>query len=155
MIGAHPMRSARVLTPARDALRRALQAESCAKALVELCGRIWLELEHVAQLNDCSRIPENSAFDLAAQTLRLELLLIIDACESAAWVFMLDPEVRSRLLSMSKDVLAVLAVGSNELTLELIECAQDRVFEEALLSTLNAPVQCCGEPPGLQSVRRS
>jgi hypothetical protein len=162
MIGAHSIRPVRAATPARRALRPALQAESCAQALVELCGRIWLELEHLAQLNDCSRTAENPSLDLAAQTLRLELLLIIDSCESAAWVFMLDPEVRSHLLAMSKDVLAVLAVEPNELTLGLIECAQDRVFDEALLQngshgvieSVSAPVQCCGEPPGLRSVHR-
>jgi hypothetical protein len=32
---------------------------------------------------------------------------------------------------MSRDVLAIIAVGSHELTLEIIERAQDRVFDEA------------------------
>ena len=134
MLSAHPIRSARVATPARRAPGPALQAESCAEALVELCGRIWLELEHLAHLSGRSRTPESSSLDLAAETLRLELLLIIDACESAAWVFMLDPDVRRRLLAMSRDVLAIIAVGSNELTLGVIECAQDRVFDEALIN---------------------
>jgi hypothetical protein len=110
----------------------ALPAESCAEALIELCGRIWLELEHLAQLNGGTRTPENSSLDLAAETLRLELLLIMDACESASWAFMLDANVRRGLLAMSRDVLATIAVGLNELTLGVIECAQDRVFDEAL-----------------------
>src|SRR5258707_14848496 len=104
-----------------------------AEALIELCGRIWLELEHLAHLNGRSRASETSSLDLAAETLRLELLLIIDACESASWVFMVDPDVRRRLIAMSRDVLAIIAVESNKLTLGVIESAQDRVFEEALL----------------------
>jgi hypothetical protein len=133
MISAHPIRSVRVVAPARGALRPALQAERCSEALIELCGRIWLELEHLAHLNSRSRTPEDSSLDLAAETLRLELLLIMDACESSSWVFMLDPDVRHRLFAMSRDVLAILAVGPNELTLGVIECAQDRVFDEALI----------------------
>jgi hypothetical protein len=133
MISAHSVRSVRVAAPARDALPPASRAESCAEALIELCGRIWLELEHLAHLNGRSGTPENSSLDLAAETLRLELLLIMDACESASWVFMLEPDVRHRLFAMSRDVLAILAVGSNELTLGIIECAQDRVFDEALI----------------------
>ena len=132
MISVHPVRSVRVVTPARGGLR-SKQAESCAEALIELCGRIWLELEHLVHLHGRSRTPENSPLDLAAETLRLELLLIVDACESASWVLMLDPDVRRCLIAMSRDVLAIIAVGSNELTLGVIECAQDRVFDEALI----------------------
>jgi len=124
-------RFAPFVAPAKGALRPALQAGSCAEALIELCGRIWLALERLAHLNARSSAPESSSLDLAAQTLRLELLLIIDACESAAWICMLDADVRRRLLAMSSDVLAVIAVGANELTLAIIERAQDRVFDEA------------------------
>ena len=157
-----PVRSMGVVRPARSALPPALQAERCAEALIELCGRIWLELEHLAHLNGRPRSCEASSLDLAAEMLRLELLLLMDACESASWVFMLGPDVRRRLFAMSGDVLAIIAVGSNELTLAVIERAQDRVFDEALLQngshgvieSVSAPVQCCGEPPGLRSVHR-
>jgi len=152
MLSARPIRSAAVLRPATGALPPALQAQRCAEAFIELCGRIWLELEHLAHLNGLSRSCRDSSSDLAAETLRLELLLVIDACESAAWVLMLDPDVRRRLLAMSREVLAIIAVGSNELTLDVIECAQDRVFDE--VESVNAPVQRCGEPPGLRSVGR-
>jgi GAF domain-containing protein len=124
-------RSAPFVRPAKGALRPALQAGSCAEALIELCGRIWLELEQLAYFNARSSASESSSSDLAAQTLRLELLLIIDACESADWACLLDADVRHRLFAMSRDVLAIIAVGSHELTLEIIERAQDRVFDEA------------------------
>jgi hypothetical protein len=160
MISGRPIRTAGVVRPARSASPQAMQAERCAEALIELCGRIWLELEHLAHLNARSGSCDGSSLELAAQTLRLELLLIIDACESASWVYMLDPDVRRSLLAMSADVLAIIAVGSSELTLAVIECAQDRVFDEALIPlrdvivSVNAPVQCCGEMPGLRSVHR-
>jgi hypothetical protein len=35
--------------------------------------------------------------------------------------------------ALTREVLAIIAVGSNELTLGVIECAQDRVFDEALI----------------------
>jgi hypothetical protein len=105
---------------------------SCAEAVVELCGRIWLELEHLAQLNSHASTPQESSLELAAETLRLELHLIMNACESSAWVFMLSPEVRGRLHSMSGDVLGTMAVTSDALTLGVIEGAQDRVFDEML-----------------------
>jgi hypothetical protein len=91
-----------------------------------------LELERLARFSGLPKTPAPSPLDLAAETLRLELLLIMDACESVSWAFMLDLEVRRRLFAMSRDVLAIIAVGSTELTLAVIECAQDRVFDEAL-----------------------
>jgi len=160
MLSANPIRAVGVARPAGSASPPALQAERCAEALIELCGRIWLELEHLAYLHGRPGSCESSPLELAAQTLRLELVLIMDACESASWVYMLDPDVRCRLLEMSRDVLAIIAVGSNELTLAVIECAQDRVFDEALIplrdviDSVSAPVLCCGEPPGLRSVHR-
>src|SRR5258708_34185961 len=73
MLSAHPTRSVRVVTPARGGLRRRLQADSCAEALIELCGRIWLELEHLAHLIDRSRSLENSSLVLAGGRLRFTL----------------------------------------------------------------------------------
>jgi hypothetical protein len=45
---------------------------------------------------------------------------------------MLDIGVRRRLSAMSKAVLGILAVSPNALTRRVLECAQDRVFDEAL-----------------------
>src|SRR5258708_20456421 len=97
MLSAHPTRSVRVVTPARGGLRRRLQADSCAEALIELCGRIWLQLYHLAHLNDRSRTPQNSSLDLSAETLRLERLLSIDSSKPAYCTFILYPHIVPRL----------------------------------------------------------
>jgi hypothetical protein len=96
----------------------------------------WSSAQAIIAAIQCGEVLPHgspSSLDLAAETLRLELVLLIDACDSASRVFMLDPDVRRRLVAMSRDVLAILAVGSNELTLGVIECAQDRIFDEALI----------------------
>jgi hypothetical protein len=51
---------------------------------------------------------------------------------------MLDPDVRHSLYAMCGDVLAIIAVKSDALALAVIECAQDRVFDE-VLETLATP----------------
>lgn len=131
MIGEHSIRFARVVRPARGP-SPPLPARNCAEALIELCGRIWLELEHLADLLARTRTPQDASLELAAETLRLELLLVMHACESTSWVFMLDPDVRHSLYAMCGDVLAIIAVKSDALALAVIECAQDRVFDEVL-----------------------
>lgn len=108
-----------------------LPAGSCNEALIELCARIWSELEHLANWRDLASIPADPTVELLSETLRLELVLLMDSCESRSWVLMLDNGVRRRLSAMSKALLKILDVSSNALTRRVIECAQDRVFDEA------------------------
>lgn len=127
MIDAHERRSERSST-GRNPQPHTLPASSCKKALIELCARIWWELERLANWRDCG----DPALELLSETLRLELVLIMDSCESPSWMLMLDMDVRRHLIAMSKAVLSILAVSPNALTRRVFECAQDRVFDEAL-----------------------
>jgi hypothetical protein len=99
---------------------------------MELCGRIWWALERLAQLCDLAVNPGDSKLLLSAATLRLELLVIVDSCESTSWGTMLVASERRNLCSMITDVLGAIAVSSDKLQRSHIECAQDRVFDEVL-----------------------
>jgi hypothetical protein len=116
----------------RDPQPHTLPASNCNKALIELCARIWWELERLANWRDCATVPGDPTLELLSETLRLELVLIVDSCESASWMLMQDIGVRRCLSAMSKAVLSLLAVSPTALTRRVIECAQDRVFDEAL-----------------------
>jgi hypothetical protein len=99
---------------------------------MELCGRIWCALERLAQLCDLTDNPGEATLLLTAETLRLELLVIMDSCKSASWAVMLLASERRNLCSMLSDVLGAIAVSSDELKRSHIEYAQDRVFDEVL-----------------------
>jgi hypothetical protein len=132
MISAHVIRLDQAAGHARGSGPYVLPECRCSKALIELCARIWSELERLANCRNRRANSEEPAFELLSEVLRLELVIIVDACESPAWGLMLDPVVRSRLSAMSTAVLSMLAVPPNALTSQVIECAQDRVFDEAL-----------------------
>jgi hypothetical protein len=131
MRGLHSIRSTQVAGQ-RTGPQPAPPPTAYAEAVIELCGRIWWELEHLAQLRDRTAMTDNSQFLLTAATLRLELLLIMDSCESASWASMLMRDERQTLYSMLNEVLAAIALSPNELRRMHIECAQDRLFDEVM-----------------------
>jgi hypothetical protein len=131
MRGLHSMRSEE-LVGQRAGPQPAPPPTAYAEAVIELCGRIWWELEYLAQLCDRTATPDNSKFLFTAATLRLELLVIMDSCESASWASILMRDERQTLCSMLNEVLGAIALAPNELTRVHIECAQDRLFDEVM-----------------------
>jgi hypothetical protein len=97
-------------------------------AYKELCTRLWIELELLAQA--AAQVPSGPPQDLAmsAVILRLELIVLVDACRSPHWLCMLSAEQRDNLCSMLTDVLAALYVDSEHLPAGIAE-AQARVLE--------------------------
>ena len=95
----------------------------------ELCARIWLELELLAQ--SAARFAGSAPPRLAMSTaiLRLELVVLVDSCRSPNWRCMLSVEQRDSLGSLLTDVLAALYVDSEHLCMGIAD-AQDRVLEE-------------------------
>lgn len=107
-----------------------------AAAYQELCARIWIELEFTAEA--ARRVPANATPDdredpvMTAAILRLELLVLVDACRSARWRnSLLTAAQCDSMCSMLTDVLAALYVDSECLSEALAE-AQDRVLDEIL-----------------------
>jgi hypothetical protein len=96
-------------------------------AYKELCTRIWIELELLAQAN--TRPPQDLTMSTAI--LRLELVVLIDSCRSPRWRHLLTTEQRDSLCSMLTDVLAALYVDPDHLHTAL-PAAQDRVLDELL-----------------------
>ena len=102
-----------------------------AAALVEVCARIWLELERLAESSECLSAPaESPKLLLMAETLRLELLLLLDSCDSAFCRTLLAAEQRGMLRRLILDVLAAIEFAADGLERSAIEQAQDRLLGE-------------------------
>ena len=102
-----------------------------AAALVEVCARIWLELERLAESSERVSAPaESPKLLLMAETLRLELLLLLDSCDSAFCRSLLAAEQRRILRRLVLDVLAAIEFAADGLERSAIEQAQDRLLGE-------------------------
>jgi hypothetical protein len=125
-------------------------------AYKELCTRIWIELELLAQA--AARQVEGGrpqALVMSTAILRLELIVLVDSCRSSRWRCMLSAQQCDSLCSMLTDVLAALYVDSEHLCAG-IAAAQDRVLD-ALLPESDAepspvaPASACERRQGSQS----
>jgi hypothetical protein len=120
--------------PTVGAPRVATYAATYARALVELCVRIWLNLEDLAGLCERGGNPNAAtSLSLHAATLRLEFVVLSDACDSALWRSLLDEAQRQNLRSILIDVLGAIDLAPDALTRRAIELAQDRLFDEVLI----------------------
>jgi len=105
----------------------------------ELCARIWIELELLAQAaGQMERHDPPRDITMSAAILRLELVVLLDSCRSVHWRSMLSVEQCNGLCSMLTDVLAALYVESGHLSDALME-AQDRVLDELLTESAARP----------------
>jgi hypothetical protein len=97
-----------------------------AQASIELFSRLWAQLESMAAEGPLSEVPPDSALALRVQILRLELIVLLDACRATRWRMLLSGEQRRAL----------------ELRLsEVLECLNTR-FEEAPLPTIEGAQNC-------------
>ena len=100
-------------------------------AYKELCARIWIELELLAQATGRNGSCRGQDLVMSTAILRLELVVLVDFCRSSRWRRLLSPEQCDRLCSMLTDVLAALYVDPEHLRTGIAE-AQDRVLDELL-----------------------
>jgi hypothetical protein len=110
-------------------------ASTYATALVELCACVWVDLEGLVELCEQTGagVPgASSILLLKAATLRLELLVLLDSCDSAYWRSLLNAAQRQNLRSMLIDVFEAIAFTPDALRRCAIEQAQDRLFDEVL-----------------------
>src|SRR5580658_529311 len=107
--------------------------EAFAAACVELFSRLWAELNALSATPGPPRAP-------SAEILRLELVLVLDACRSARWRMLLDRSQRLSLQYLLRDVLDALNSWSGEFPCPPIEWAQNRLLD-ALLE--HCAADCC------------
>jgi hypothetical protein len=114
----------------RSAFHRAIASkEAFAVASIELFSRLWVELDtllatdghgHSAGITPGPRV----------QVLRLELILLLDACQSTRWRAQLDTIQRLSLQSIFDDILHMLNTSSEEEILRgPIESAQNHLLD--------------------------
>jgi hypothetical protein len=107
--------------------------EAFAAACIELFSRLWAELNALSAAADPDR---------RGEILRLELILVLDACRSARWRMMLDRSQRLSLECLLRDVFDALNSSSAEFPCRPIEWAQNRLLDALLehCATYSCPV---------------
>jgi hypothetical protein len=100
-------------------------------ACKELCTRIWIELELLAQGAWQFEGQQDPDLEMSAAILRLELVVLVDFSRSAYGRSLLSAAQRDRLCSMLTDVLAALYVDLEHLRGGVAE-AQERIFDELM-----------------------
>ena len=93
--------------------------EAYSVACINLFWRLWVELERVSTAED-------------AEILRLELILLLDACRSERWRLELDICQRLSLHSTIEEVLDALNSASEVVPQPAIGWAQNRLLDAAL-----------------------
>ena len=107
--------------------------EAFAAACVELFSRLWAELNALAAAARPAHAPSAiHASDPRDEILRLELVLVIDACRSARWRTLLERSQRLSLQYLLRDVLEALNSWSGEFPCTPIEWAQNRLLDALL-----------------------
>jgi hypothetical protein len=86
-------------------------AAACVAATIELYSRLWRELERALDLfaRQAEFTVGADASDSPLVVLRLEILILLDACDSQAWQSMLGTERRLALRAILESLLASLA----------------------------------------------
>jgi hypothetical protein len=79
-----------------------------AVACIELFSQLWVQLESMATEGPVSEVLPDSALALRAQLLRLELIVLLDACRAPCWRMLLDGEPRRALELRLSEVLEYL-----------------------------------------------
>jgi hypothetical protein len=120
------------LAPANERVQR-VEAGSArvatsryAVASIHLYCRLWLALDRLAHelhLSEC-------AIEMRIVTFRLELLILLDACDGVRWRSMLRSEERQELRSTLRRVLEDLTADT--LDSEILGCAQNRLLDAVL-----------------------
>ncbi|HTC43930.1 MAG TPA: hypothetical protein VK696_02670 [Steroidobacteraceae bacterium] len=94
-----------------------LAAIAFAAASIQLYGRLWFELERL-------NVP---AAEIQLLTIRLEVVLLLDACDSKTWQVFLSPDERVTLETTLRTILDIIAVPRPART--VIHRAQDCLFD--------------------------
>jgi hypothetical protein len=107
--------------------------EAYAIACIELFSRIWAELDLLADSGQVSAQPAAALWaDARGEILRLELILLIESCDSARWRMLLSAPQRRALASGLQDLLHALATSPEEQLRHVLAVAQDSLLDAVL-----------------------
>jgi hypothetical protein len=102
-------------------------------AVVELSARLWSDLEYLVKLRETDSLEDaESTFLWGPARVRLELLVLLDACNSRRWRSFLAPGKRRELRNFLIGVLDAIDVAPDGLTRQVIGEAQNRLLDEVL-----------------------
>jgi hypothetical protein len=117
--------------------------EAFAAACIELFSRLWAELNALSATADRALAPSaDLPSDPRDEILRLELILVLEACRSARWRLLLDISQRLSLECLLRDVLDALNSSPEEFPCTTIEWAQNRLLDALLelCATYSCPI---------------
>jgi hypothetical protein len=101
-------------------------------ASIELFSRLWGELETIAATVDVNPGAATVATDLRAEIVRLELIVLLDACRAMRWRMLLEGEQRRALDRCLSDVLEWLNAKFDEAPAQAIHGAQNCLLDAIL-----------------------
>lgn len=119
-----------------------------AAASIELLSRLWLELDRLHEFT--ARALASSAPappDVRIEILRLEIVIVLEACDSAVWRTLLTASQRGFLRRALEGLLGDLAVAVGDAECGAIEQAQDRLLR-AMLAQGRVAATPMAPPPG-------
>lgn len=112
------------------------EQQAFAGACIELFSRLWEELESTAAVASVGRDKDGTSCVRRLEILRLELVVLQDACRSTRWRMLLDSEQRRAVEGLVREALEGLTTGFDEAPLQAIarvqNCLLDAVLEQHL-----------------------
>ncbi len=105
--------------------------EAFAAECIGLFSQLWAQLEAVA-IGAPVQGPVKSTWEPQVETVRLELIVLLDACRAARWRMLLDGEQRQALEGCLAAVLDCLNTRFEEAPLQAVERAQNRLLDAVL-----------------------
>jgi hypothetical protein len=100
-----------------------------ANACVELCSGLWAELEQLRVEAEHELPLTQRAIADRSEILRLEIHLLITACDTARWRLLLDASQRLSLRSLLQDLLRAFDADQEQISMESIASAQNLLFD--------------------------
>jgi len=108
-------------------------ADAYAAAVMLLYSRLWWDLEGIyLALTQWPNTEEPESVEGRIMIFRLEVLLVLEACDSPAWRSMLRPGDCLALQTTMENVLKTLDVPICRIDGELIGSAQNQLFDAVL-----------------------
>jgi hypothetical protein len=102
-----------------------------AGACIEVFSRLWAQLESVA-IADCVHGPADAARERRVEMVRLELIVLLDACRARRWQMLLDSDQRRTLERYVGEVLDSLTTQFDEAPLQALARAQNCLLDAVL-----------------------
>ncbi len=104
--------------------------EAYGAACIELYSRLWAELDVLSAPEDAEAL--QSAMIERSEILRLEVQLLIDACDTARWRLLLNTAQRHSLKSTLHDVLLTFGMCTGPISSDAIASAQNCLLDAVL-----------------------